>query len=96
MSWIHVDVLFLIRLAVPPVGMCLGLVIPSEKDLGENQDHIQSSQVALCDCTGKLSKRFSMCVFFLGDDIALLLVLGFKLFVLTQMPFFDISDHLSS
>ena len=57
---------FLIRLAVPPVGMCLGLVIPSEKNLGENQDHIQSSQVALRDFTGKQSKRFSMCVFILG------------------------------
>lgn len=67
-----------------------------KKKLGENQDHIQSSQVALRDFTGKQFLEVYNVWFFLGDDIALLLVLGFKLIVLTQMPFFDTSDHLRS
>lgn len=62
MSWIHVDVLFLIRLAVPPVGMCLGLVIPSEKKpRGKSGSHsIQSG------CSSQFHRRFSMCGFSLG------------------------------
>ena len=54
-----------------------------EKVLGENPYHIQSSQVAAIS-QDSISLRFS-CLVFLGDDIALFMVLGFELLVLTQL-----------